>query len=1109
MTGDQSALFPDTTPSRVGNGRRQCLILPKYLTSASSDVRLQGAAHRNAYEIIIKWADLESSGKLFKMKETSLEGEFLVEVFGKALGYTLFSENLPQWQLRPKFAVQDGEADAAIGFFSPKENDPPRVLIELKGPKIDLDRHRSRHRTPVEQCWAYLDAVPQCPWGIVCNYVSFRLYHRNKTRRAYELFTLQQLRDPARFREFYVLFERGGFLPALKGQKPRADELLERTENQQREVGKKLYKDYHENRIALIKLLRRKPHEKSLDAAIHIVQTLMDRIIFIAFCEDRELLPSNTIKRTWQDAGLLTRATNPKWRRFVELFRVIDKGNESVTAFNGGLFAEDDEVDNVDLLSDDKTAFFHEISTYDFHDEVNVDVLGRLFEQSVTDLEALRTTPMEEEAKPAKVSGKRKREGIYYTPPHITRYIVEQTVGPWLASRYAELAAKHQIDPDAEPSPKTLANWVKYNKARLDVLRSIRIADPACGSGAFLSQAYDYLEGAYDEVIDALCLHQGKDNEPLREDISRTILRENLFGVDLSNEAVEITRLALWILTAKRGKSLSDLSHNIQPGNSLVDDAAVDARAFDWKKSFPHVFAEGGFHCVIGNPPYVKLQNFRRREPKIAEFLVGRYRSAQTGNFDMYLPFIERGIDLLRPGGRMGFIAPNVWLFNEYGGGLRQLVAEKKALHRFVDFKSYQVFEDATTYTALQFFSRDAARNIQVADASQGNLKKLAFYGVSYAGLGDGAWALLDGREQSILDKMRANSTTLEEASGGIIVGIQTSADAIYHLRKLSPGKYWSEALQGEVEIEEEIMKPLVSGEDAVPFATPPTDKYLLFPYVVTDNKCRLFTKPEMDKQFKRCWSYLQRNEKALRGREHGKMDHDEWFGYVYPKNLDKQEMPKIGLPQTVNHLQAFIDPKGERYFNNVRVNGILPRSDKSYSLWYLLALLNSRALDYCFRKTAKPKDREYYEANKQFIAPLPIPKARDQKPLAELAKKLADAHAGRLTAAAKVHRRFVTDLPPRQLLQTSPLPPSLTGRLHSFDETPLAEVIDDMEKLAQRRLKPAERTTWDEYLTKESAGLAKTKRAIADLQAQLNKQAYSLYGLTADEIKTIEDSPH
>ncbi|MHC4179078.1 MAG: Eco57I restriction-modification methylase domain-containing protein, partial [Planctomycetota bacterium] len=882
MTARQQRLFPELDAARYGNGGpRDRLILPKFLEPAAADRRLRDQQQEEAYEILVRWADLEDSGKLRRMKETNLEGEFLTDVFSKALGFTLFSENRAQWNLWPKYAVPGGEADAAIGLFDAQTKGPPVVLMELKGPTVNVDADRFRGRTAVQQCWDYLNVVPECPWGIVCNYVSFRLYHRDRTPRTFEHFTLQELRDEKRFREFYCVFAREGLLPGLLGQRPRAEVLLQQTDERQREVGRELYRGYQDQRIALIRHLRQPPHNKTIDAAIHAAQVLLDRIIFIAFCEDRDLLPHKSIHTAWREVGAFSLATNPRWKRFRELFRSIDRGNEKygVSAYNGGLFKHDDEVDNLEL-EDGWTDFFRDIGEYDFHDEVNVDVLGHLFEQSISDLESVRADPEALLAPPKKkVSGKRKRTGVYYTPRHITRYIVEHTLGPCLQDRFAAVAAEHGVDPDVEPEEGELDHWSEYQKARLATLSSFRVCDPACGSGAFLIQALDYLEAVYGDILDDLSSRQVKLKGWSPQKVRDSILRENLFGVDLLEEGVQITRLALWIRTAERGRTLADLSQNICCGNSLVDDPQVDRRAFNWQKGFPQVFAEGKFDCVISNPPYIKLQNFRRREPRVAAFLVERYRCAQTGNFDMYLPFMERGLELLKPDGRMGFIAPNIWLYNEYGRGLRELLSEEQSLERFVDFKSHQVFDDATTYTALQFFSGRPRKAIEAADAPTGDLAKLEFRPVRYAGLGQRPWALLGEADRKLIDKMRQRSVTLAQASSQIFQGLITSADAVYHLIKLGPGRYYSRALKGDVEIEDEVMKPLVSGEDAIPFGAPRTDKYLIFPYLVTNEQCRLYTPKEM-KRFRRCWKYLRENEKTLRARESGKFDDDQWYRF-------------------------------------------------------------------------------------------------------------------------------------------------------------------------------------------------------------------------------------
>jgi hypothetical protein len=1087
--------------THTNSNRRERLILPRFLKQAGDEMRLREEQER-VHGILIRWADLEKSGRLRRMKERNLQGEFLVDVFGAALGYTMFSAGAAQWHLQPHFAVPGGEADAALGQFGSDETHAPAAFIELKGPTADLDRHRFNGRTPVQQLWDYLNVSPLSPWGIVSNIVSFRLYHRQKTPRAYELFTLQELRDAERFRQFYCLFARGGLIPTLPGQMPRALELLERTDQRQLEVGAELYAKYSEQRVSLINHLMSRSHGKSLDQAIHAAQLLLDRIIFIAFCEDRRLLPPQSIAETWHQVPPFTRVTNPRWRNFLDLFCSVDQGNprSGVTAFNGGLFREDNDVDNLQL-DDDWTTFFKEVGGYDFAEEVGVEVLGHLFEQSVTDLESLRRTA--NEAKPKrKVVGKRKQEGIYYTPPTVTDFIVKATIGKCIDERFSELEDEYGLPHGQEPTEKNHAKWIRCQEAKLDALRGLRVCDPACGSGAFLIRAYDFLKAAYDDVITALCQIKGVPDFELLEMVKPWILRENLFGVDLSKEAVEITKLALWIRTAEEKKSLAELSENIQQGNSLVDDPAVDPLAFDWRTRLPSV-PECKFDCIIGNPPYVKLQNFRKRQPVIAEFLTKRFRSAQTGNFDLYLPFVECGLQLLRQGGRLGFIAPSVWLFNEYGQGLRELVKQHASLERFVDFMSHQVFRDATTYTALQIYSDRPRQTLDVARAPDGNLETLSYFHVGYDKLpvGKNAWALLTPTEQEILDCMRARSTTLGKASSGVIVGIQTSADHIYHLIKLGSGRYWSQATLSEVELEDELLKPLVSGEDAIPFATPPTDKYLLFPYRVADDECRLMTEAEL-KRYRRCWKYLREHEKELRARERGKFDDDQWWRLGRHQNIDKQHLSKLLVPRLLLHLRTAVDVNGAFCIDNVDVGGILPR--EGWDQHYLAGILNSRACDYAWRATSKPFRGGYRSANKQFIAPLPIPKTKKQQEISELARRLADLYAKESSAYRSVRRRFAVDLAP----DAGDTPPELVkvpGKLGEFDQLTLHSSIRELERFAKRKFALQERERWDAYLTTEGNQLALVKRRIHDALAELNDRVYRLYRLSPEQIRQIE----
>ncbi len=676
-----------------------------------------------AWVIVKQWADLARRGALV-LRETALDADFLQKIFGEALGYRSVTERPADYHRERQFSVPGaGTSDGALGKFSSNAEKKPLAIIELKGAGTDLDRDKSSGRTPVQQLWDYLNQLPDCPWGILSNYISIRLYHRALPQRAYEEFFFSELRDRSRFRQFYYLFERTGLLGNLL--KPsRTLELLTRTRERQQEVGPELYNDYSTQRLALIKHLMT-AHKKPQDEAIRIAQLLLDRIIFVAFCEDRHLLPEEVIKNAYDRLPPFRKVTNPRWQNFKTLFGLLDKGDseQGIPGYNGGLFAPDDAVDNLEL-EDKWTEFFHRIGKYDFRDEVNVDVLGHLFEQSVTELEKLRVVGLfgrqtgADGAPEMPRSAQRKRFGIYYTPPDFTRLIVEKTLGALIDER---------VRPAGPPD------------AQIAALRRVRVCDPACGSGAFLIAAYDRLEQEYFDILREMRAVGADDADRLLPEVPNWILADNLHGVDLSREAVEITQLALWLRSAQKGRTLADLSHNIVCGNSLVRDPAVDPRALDWRAAFPVVFSEPrqpgggpGFDVVIGNPPWerMKLQErefFALAAPDIASAvsaaerrrlvariektdaaLWARYQSAQAsasrvldyvrnsgefpltgrGDVNTYMVFAELARKIVVPRGRVSLLVPSGIATDDTTKDFFGDLIEKQALIALYDFEN-------------------------------------------------------------------------------------------------------------------------------------------------------------------------------------------------------------------------------------------------------------------------------------------------------------------------------------------------------------------------------------------------------------------------------------
>jgi hypothetical protein len=474
---------------------------------------------------------------------------------------------------------------------------------------------------------------------------------------------------------------------------------------------------------------------------------------------------------------------------------------------------------------------------------------------------------------------------------------------------------------------------------------------------------------------------------------------------------------------SKCGNSLIDSEfYRTEQHDAFGERQREQVNAFDWKAAFAFGGDDPGrFDIVLGNPPYVKLQNLRKVDPEVATYLTldreGGYASTQTGNYDLYLPFIEKGLRLLRRGGRMGYIAPSLWTVNEYGEGLRRLVREGRHLERWVDFKSHQIFDEAITYTALQFFTAGPNEGVEVIPAPDGE-EDLAEASAGDPGL------LATGEERALIDRLNDTCLRLDDRSltTQIFQGLITSADSIYHLKRLGESRYLCTPDDGdlkvnvphtppyEVNVEDAIMKPLVSGPEAKRYQEPSTSTYVIFPYerdVV--GRMQLIRSLALNSRFPNAWSYLKSYEDQLRRREDGKFDDEDWFRFGRNQNIDKQDEVKLIVAQTVPAMRVSMDSDGSKYLNNVRVNGILSPSEDR--LAYLLGVLNGPVADYVFRRIGKPKAGGWFEANKQFIAPLPVPRVDDatQAAVGTRARRLQALHSDRRGLLTSVAERLQT----------------------------------------------------------------------------------------------------
>jgi len=309
---------------------------------------------------------------------------------------------------------------------------------------------------------------------------------------------------------------------------------------------------------------------------------------------------------------------------------------------------------------------------------------------------------------------------------------------------------------------------VRFWEAWQAQLEDVKVVDPACGSGAFLIEAFDHLLTHYQLCNARLADLRG----PRLFDPDRTILEKNLYGVDLNEEAVEICRLSLWIKTAQKGKVLTTLDHNIRCGNSLIDDTAVDPKAFSWLSAFPEIFSARGFDVVIGNPPYVRQELLSAIKP----YLQAQYRSFH-GMADLYVYFYELGLEkLLKPGGRLSLIVTNKWLRAGYAEPLRRMFSERAWVESIVDFgHAKQIFEDADVFPCIIVVRRPAdvfppedtrvcvipREQLRIHDLSE-QIRAEGF-NVLRTSLGSEPWEMEPPEVAALLEKIRERGVPLRE----------------------------------------------------------------------------------------------------------------------------------------------------------------------------------------------------------------------------------------------------------------------------------------------------------------------------------------------------------
>jgi type I restriction-modification system DNA methylase subunit len=768
-------------------------------------------------------------------------------------------------------------------------------------------------------------------------------------------------------------------------------------------------------------------------------QQLFNRLMFIGFIQKKGWLKINDstdyLGELWRDyRGKAIKGSNFHSEKLQELFfnglnNPRGFSNAAIGSgpfLNGGLFERSDSDANDKLFVPDESIrkiLFCLLAPFNFtvtestplDQEVAIDpeMLGTIFEELVTG---------------------RHESGSYYTPKPIVTYMCKESLKGHIQTNcpgesdttISEFVDRY--DPSGIHNPEKLFNAVK----------SVTVCDPACGSGA-------YLLGMLHELMELRSCLFASHNVGAAEAFERKleIIQDCIYGVDIDIFAVNIARLRLWLSLAvefdgERPPALPNLDFKIECGDSLtapnpqVADGlfqleanalireVVDLQneylistgsekyrrrqriieleaeiqnicssvpnpvgAFDWRIGFASVFVNGGFSIVLSNPPYVRMQELKRSDPHLPSWLKTHYKSATKGNYDLYVVFVERGLQLLSSTGYFAYILPHKFFNAKYGAPLRELIAQGEHLSQIVHFGDQQVFSSATNYVCLLFLSKSPEKSFSFVTVD--SLSRWLYNGEATSGqisarkASAEEWAFIVGPKADLFEKLTTIPNSLSNIASKVFQGLVTGSDAVFVLHRAPQKTLFSKATEDTVELEPDLLHPLCKGSvDLKRYFVTSLERMILFPYEVTEGHAKLIPPTYMRKYYPKTWQYLLQNRSRLEARERGKWKHDRWYAFGRSQALSEMEQPKILTPSIAAFASFSLDESDQYYFlgsGGGGGGGYGITLDQAYRLdvKFVLGLLNSRLLDTYLQAITSRFSGGYYAYNRQYIEKLPI----------------------------------------------------------------------------------------------------------------------------------------
>ena len=1047
-------------------------IVKKYLNLLGED---QTVKPWEQYRRFFLNEDIQAN--IHKIKEEQFQEGFLRELFVKVLGYAINPSPNYNLTTEQKNEVGSKKADGAILI-----NDVVIGVIELKD-------HKTPDLASIElQAFGYKSKHKETRLVIISNFEKLRLYIDNAVEfREWDIFhmTLEE------FRELYLCLawqqvEQGVVL-----------RMKQESVSNEDQITKALYKDYSQfKRVLFADILANNPVQEGNDEKewqlllFKKTQKLLDRLLFIFFAEDCFLLQPNSMVQIidkWQQLKDLD-AYVPLYDRIKQYFGYLDKGHVGkpfdVYAYNGGLFKPDEVLDNI-IISDDILAEnTRRLSAYDFESDVDVNILGHIFENSLSEIEEV--TQQINSGKGTQTS-KRKQDGVFYTPQYITKYIVENTVGRLCEEKKKQLnIVEDEYLFDKRRQLQTKKRLLDQLQQYREWLLQITILDPACGSGAFLNAALQFLIAEHKLIYDLEKKVTGF--EIPFDKIENSILENNLYGVDINEESVEIAQLALWLRTAKPHRKLNSLNENIKCGNSLISDPEIAGeKAFNWQEQFPKVFEKGGFDVVIGNPPYVHLESVIETSNQLEK--VGYSTYNKRG--DLYCLFVEKAFQLANTNGMVSYIMPNKWLQAGYGKELRAYFLSKR-MERLIDFGDIQIFEGATTYPCI-FIGRNAepAKQMTVSvlkaadalDFNQNVKNTEEVFEISQ--FSSDTWVISSQKEKALLERLSTTHQTLKKFIGGEAYrGVLTGLSEAF----LIDSSTYQSIVSKDEKAKERIC-PFLQGRNITPYGKADAASYLILFEKGWTQKERPYEN-EAD-----AWNHLKTEYPSIvewlepfadKGRKRTDKG-DFWWELRACDYYEQFSKSKI-MYQAFQVKPCFIYDTQGFYSNNSM--WFIPTDCKA-----LLAILNSRMGWWLITKFCS-QIQNGYQLIWKYFGQIPIPACKNDEALSVLANTMLSLNSQLQEKRIRFLRRLSENFEGIKI----------TTVLQTFDQLDFKGFTSELKK-QKIKLSLVQQDEWEDYFNQYRQTCQELTEQIKATDEEIDRLVFDLYELTEEERRIVMEA--